>query len=291
MVGAVAASASTLMGKKNAGSNFPGVGTSIALASETPSASGLAGAYSDRYVNLLSPLKIGNVVLKNRMIQTPSIPRNLLGPEDLSADQMIGHYANIAKNGCGICFVEALSDTKNEAANRYHAQMLDAIHFSGALACTGASRSAEGPMPTPVPPGAGGAPPQGGMPGGTGGTGGTGGGTSLAFTPAKDTNGNYIVTGDKKYDLYEGVIVEKNATYLGDLINTPVPAVNNGMIVTLTGGTVWTVADTSYLTRLTIEDARIVAPEGHNVIMTVNGKETKIESGKTYTGDIVLSVI
>jgi 2,4-dienoyl-CoA reductase-like NADH-dependent reductase (Old Yellow Enzyme family)/thioredoxin reductase len=85
---------------------------------------------------------------------------------------MIEHYAGIARNGCSICFVEALSDTTDETVNRYHAQMLDAIHFSGALACTGASRSAEGPMPTPVPPGAGGAPPQGGMPGGTGGTGG-----------------------------------------------------------------------------------------------------------------------
>jgi hypothetical protein len=132
-----------------------------------------------------------------------------------------------------------------------------------------------------------GGPPQGGMPGGTGGT---GGGASLAFTPEEDANGNYIVVGDKKYDRYEGVIVEKNATYLGDLANTAAPAVNNGMIVTLKGGTVWTVTGTSYITRLTIEDAQVVAPEGKKVEMTVNGKATKIESGKTYTGDIVLSI-
>jgi hypothetical protein len=137
----------------------------------------------------------------------------------------------------------------------------------------------------------GGMPPQGGMPGGTGGMmGGPGGGSSLAFTPEEDANGNYIVVGDKKYDRYEGVIVEKNATYLGDLVNTAAPAVNNGVIVTLTGGTVWTVAGASYITSLTIEDAQVVAPEGKKVEMTVNGKKTAIESGKTYTGDIVLAI-
>jgi 2,4-dienoyl-CoA reductase-like NADH-dependent reductase (Old Yellow Enzyme family)/thioredoxin reductase len=101
------------------------------------------------------------------MMQTPSIPRNLVGPEDISADQLIEHYANIAKNGCGICFVEAPSDTKDEAANRYHAQMLEAIHFSGALACTGAAHASEGPMPSPPGgPGSEGGTPDGGPGGG-----------------------------------------------------------------------------------------------------------------------------
>lgn len=146
-------------------------------------------------------------------------------------------------------------------------------------------------------PGGMGMPPSGGVPGGTGGNGsgmmgpGGMGGTSRTFTPAEDANGDYIVIGDTKHDLYEGVIVSKNATYLGDLVNTPAPAVNNGMIVTLTGGTVWTVAGKSYLTRLTVEDAQIVAPEGFAVEMTVNGKKTKIENGNTYAGDIVLSLV
>jgi hypothetical protein len=134
---------------------------------------------------------------------------------------------------------------------------------------------------------------EGGMPGGgmaMGGGMGMGGGASKTFVPATDESGNLIVKGDTKYALYEGVIVEKNATYLGDLVNTPAPAVNNGVIVTLSGGSVWTVAGTSYITSLTIEDAQIVAPEGKKVKMTVNGKATKIESGKTYTGDIVLSI-
>ena len=96
--------------------------------------------------------------------------------------------------------------------------------------------------------------------------------------------------GKEKYDLYEGVIVSKDATYLGDLINTPSPAVNNGMIVSLTNGTIWTVTGTSYLTGLTIDESSITAPEGYNVEMTVNGVKTKIETDKTYTGDIVLSL-
>lgn len=152
----------------------------------------------------------------------------------------------------------------------------------------------EGGMPGGMPEGgmaAGGGMPEGGMPGGMGMPGGgmgMMGGASKVFVPAKDANGEYVVAGDKKYDLYEGVIVSKNATYLGDLVNTPAPAVNNGMIVSLTGGTVWTVAGTSYLTRLAVEDAQISAPEGFAVEMTVNGKKTKIENSKTYVGDIVL---
>jgi len=58
------------------------------------------------------------------------------------------------------------------------------------------------------------------------------------------------------------------------------PAVNNGMIITLSGGTVWTVTGTSYLTSLIIEDAQIVAAEGQEVEMTVNGKKNKNREGE-----------
>lgn len=112
----------------------------------------------------------------------------------------------------------------------------------------------------------------------------------MVFTPATDANGDYVVIGDRKYDLNEGVIVSKNATYLGDLINTPAPAVNNGVIVTLKGGSVWTVTGTSYLTSLTIDDGAIAAPPGSKVEMKVNGKKKEIKSGKTYSGDIVISL-
>jgi hypothetical protein len=143
-----------------------------------------------------------------------------------------------------------------------------------------------------APQGAQGGAPGGGMPaGGMPGIGGPGGGSSMSFTPVADEKGNYVVVGNKKYDLYEGVIVSKNATYLGDLINTPAPAVNNGVIVTMANGTVWTVTGTSYLTGLTIDNGSITALEGSRVEMTVNGKKTEIKTGQTYTGNIVFSLV
>lgn len=38
---------------------------------------------NNRYSHLLSPIRIGNVVLKNRMISTNSMPHYLMGPEDI----------------------------------------------------------------------------------------------------------------------------------------------------------------------------------------------------------------
>jgi hypothetical protein len=141
----------------------------------------------------------------------------------------------------------------------------------------------------------GGGMPAGGMPGGMGGMpggmGGQGGGSTMGFTPKTDAKGNYVVAGSKKYDLNEGAIVEKNATYLGDLINKPAQAVNNGVIVTLNNGTVWTVTGTSYLTGLTLNNASITASTGNNVVMTIDGAKTDIKPGKTYTGNIVLSLV
>jgi hypothetical protein len=76
---------------------------------------------------------------------------------------------------------------------------------------------------------------------------------------------------------------------LGEVTNTPSEAVNNGVIVSLTGST-WTVSGTSYLTSLTIgEGSAIAAPEGSTVTMTVNGAKKAIVAG-TYKGKIVLTV-
>ena len=163
-----------------------------------------------------------------------------------------------------------------------------------APAGVGAPQGAAGGMPGGVAGGADGAPgaaPQGagaGMPGGAGGF--PGGQPSKIFTPATDENGNYVVIGQKKYDLSEGVIVAKDAAYLGNYTNTPIPAVNNGVIVKLTNGSVWTVTGASYLTSLTIDNASIIAPEGSKVEMTVNGAGKEIKAGQTYTGNIVLSL-
>jgi hypothetical protein len=69
------------------------------------------------------------------------------------------------------------------------------------------------------------------------------------------------------------------------------PAVNNGVIVTLTNGSKWTVTGTSYLTRLVLDSSSsVTAPEGSSVSMTVNGVKKAIKPGQTYTGKIVVSV-
>jgi len=74
------------------------------------------------------------------------------------------------------------------------------------------------------------------------------------------------------------------------VINTPSPAVNNGVIVSLTNGSIWTVTGTSCLTSLTIDEgSTITAPKGNNVTMTVDGVAKTIEAGE-YKGKIVLTV-
>jgi hypothetical protein len=78
--------------------------------------------------------------------------------------------------------------------------------------------------------------------------------------------------------------------HLGVVTNTPSPAVNNGVIVTLDAGSSWTLTGTCYLTGLTLEEGSIVTGlGGAKVAMTANGVETNIAPG-TYSGTIVLSV-
>lgn len=57
---------------------------------------------SKKYQNLLSPIKVGNVVFKNRLIASPSKPHFIQGPEPYPADSAITHYANKAKNGAAV---------------------------------------------------------------------------------------------------------------------------------------------------------------------------------------------
>lgn len=76
------------------------------------------------------------------------------------------------------------------------------------------------------------------------------------------------------------------------VINTPSPAVNNGVIVTLSNGSSWTVTGTSYLTKLVIEKGAIVtAPSGQTLTMTVDkGHPISEIAAGTYTGNILLTV-
>jgi hypothetical protein len=78
---------------------------------------------------------------------------------------------------------------------------------------------------------------------------------------------------------------------LGVVSNTPSPAINNGALVSLTGGARWTVTGASYLTRLSVAaGSAVTAPRGKHVSMTVDGVPTPIVAGNTYSGAIVLDV-
>lgn len=105
---------------------------------------------------------------------------------------------------------------------------------------------------------------------------------------------NAAITGvitASKADHRVPIIDKTNCEELGEVINTPCAPINNGVIVSLDGNSVWNVTGVSFLTSLTIEkNAVISAPSGKTAKMTVNGVETPIAEG-IYTGLIVISPV
>jgi len=111
-----------------------------------------------RYHNLLSPLSLGGVILKNRFICSPGTPHFLQGVEPYPTENIISHYANAAKNGAAVVTInqvsfgpEAVFDMPGMAIDNvskhfvrfdmdelnchtYMCQLIDAIHFYGAKA-------------------------------------------------------------------------------------------------------------------------------------------------------------
>lgn len=97
------------------------------------------------YPNLLSPLRIGNVILKNRMVCSPSQPYHAQAGETWPSDTLIECYASRARGGAAIvnCDGNAFGklwkggigwDASDPDAQNYMAQMADAVHFYGARA-------------------------------------------------------------------------------------------------------------------------------------------------------------
>ena len=52
------------------------------------------------YPNLLSPLQVGNTILKNRMICPPSEPHLAQAGENWPSDSLIAHYAQRRRCHC-----------------------------------------------------------------------------------------------------------------------------------------------------------------------------------------------
>ena len=82
----------------------------------------------------------------------------------------------------------------------------------------------------------------------------------------------------------------QNNHELSNITQTAAPTVNNGVVLSLDGKSEWVVTGTSYVTSLTLsEGAKLSAPEGKTLTMTVDGVATEIAPGK-YEGKIVLAV-
>jgi 2,4-dienoyl-CoA reductase-like NADH-dependent reductase (Old Yellow Enzyme family)/thioredoxin reductase len=96
------------------------------------------------FPHLLSPLQVGNTILKNRMICPPSEPHHAQAGENWPSDSLIACYAERAKGGAAIVTCDGNSfgtrpggngwDASDPDAQNYMAQMADAVHFYGARA-------------------------------------------------------------------------------------------------------------------------------------------------------------
>ena len=85
----------------------------------------------------------------------------------------------------------------------------------------------------------------------------------------------------------EGIeyIDETTREELCNVTQTPAPAINNGVIVVLKNGAVWTAKGTSFLTALTVGEGCTLLGK-----LLVDGVETDVVPG-TYTGRLTVAEI
>jgi len=235
LVAAGMTSASALAYRKLAGVAGTVLQTSTAKAADK-SGTAAAKAATDKYPHLLSPIKIRNVMLKNRIMLTPSPPHSLQGPENFPADAFRAHYSQMAKNAGLVTIVEEFgqwpksydsssmnfgpshySDSMWEdipPVHNYLQQMVEEIHCEGSFICCGRIGGGKrggggqgGPGGGGTAPG--GEAPGGAMPGGSasgmqGGTPGDGGALQAqAFTSIEDIVTQAKMLEDKGYDMVE----------------------------------------------------------------------------------------
>jgi hypothetical protein len=87
-----------------------------------------------------------------------------------------------------------------------------------------------------------------------------------------------------------GVIDSSNWWELGHVSNVAQAAVNNGVIVSLTDHSTWTVTGRCYLTSLSLDaTSTVTGGHGRKVTMTVDGTPTAITPGGSYAGAIVIT--
>ena len=105
------------------------------------------------YPHLLSPLKIGKFVLKNRMQSSNSLPHFSQGPENYPADATIAHFVGRAKAGAAFVTLAGFDDQvnapplpdwldishfpefdlRNAKCQNYMVELIEAMHGVGSL--------------------------------------------------------------------------------------------------------------------------------------------------------------
>jgi len=79
-----------------------------------------------RYEHLLSPLRIGNNLIKNRLLTPNAMPHFLQGPETFPAEGTRAHLTGMARNGCAVV---CLGDWTNYPNQRQGPADADGTHF------------------------------------------------------------------------------------------------------------------------------------------------------------------
>jgi len=209
-----------------------GFKTRAAMAADTAAAASIKTA-GNRCPHLLSPLKIRNFVLKNRIMHTVSTPTLIQGPENFPADAYRNHYSNMAKNAAIVTINTQFGAypkiyTPNQhgpSANfsddiwqdippvqNYVERLMDDIHCEGALICFA---GAMGTMAGLIPPGGGnGAPGQGGIPGGSGTSAQPGKGVEEIVKEAKEIENKGFDVYRLETDNLDAIKAVRNATNL-----------------------------------------------------------------------------
>ena len=82
------------------------------------------------YPHLLSPVRIGGMTLKNRLISSNSLPHFLQGPEPYPAEPVLNHVVDMAKNGAAVVTFADWTNpgqraSKNEDGRRFPMFALD----------------------------------------------------------------------------------------------------------------------------------------------------------------------
>jgi NADPH-dependent 2,4-dienoyl-CoA reductase/sulfur reductase-like enzyme len=125
LVGAGLVSTGALTCKKVAAFMDPALQTSAVMAAEKAAVASIKAA-ANRCPHLLSPLKIRNKVLKNRIMHCVSPVYTFQGPENFPSEAWRNHYSNLAKNAA----IVTMETMFGPYPKKYHTKEESAAYWS-----------------------------------------------------------------------------------------------------------------------------------------------------------------